>query len=68
LPTLPASVHKTKGFPGSKEGFRVGSLLIVCPELAEAITDATEQQRQRPAKRIQKKYYSGKQKPSGKSS
>ena len=26
-------------------------LLIVCPEFAEAITDATEQQRQRPAKK-----------------
>src|SRR3990167_4067185 len=37
-------------------------LLIVCPEFAEAITDATEQQRQRPARRIQKKYYSGKKK------
>lgn len=32
------------------------------PEIAEILIDATEQQRQRPKKRIQKKYYSGKKK------
>src|SRR3990172_2200683 len=37
-------------------------LLVVCPDFAEVVTDATEQQRRRPKKRIQKKYYSGKKK------
>jgi len=32
------------------------------PEIAEILIDATEQQRHRPKKRIQKKYYSGKKK------
>lgn len=37
-------------------------LVAVCPEFAEVITDATEQPRQRPPRRTQRRWYSGKKK------
>ena len=37
-------------------------LLEVCPEFAEVVTDATEQPRQRPPHRTQRRWYSGKRK------
>lgn len=48
--------------PGVKKIGTVEELLAVCPEFAEVITDATEQQRQRPPKRTQRRWYSGKRK------
>lgn len=60
-PSLSQSI-KRRVSPEAKKVSTWEELLIVCPEFAEAITDATEQQRRRPARRIQKKYYSGKKK------
>ena len=40
----------------------VEELLKVCPEFAEVITDATEQQRRRPPQHTQRRWYSGKKK------
>ena len=48
--------------PGAKKIGTVEELLKVCPEFAEVITDATEQQRQRPPQRTQRCWYSGKRK------
>ncbi len=39
---------------GVKKVSTFEELLIVCPEFAEVVTDAKEQQRRRPKKRIQK--------------
>lgn len=47
---------------GAKRISSLEELLKVCPDFADVITDATEQQRQRPAKRTQRKWYSGKKK------
>lgn len=60
-PSLSQSIrHRIS--PDVKKVSTLDELLVVCPDFAEAITDATEQQRRRPKKRIQKKYYSGKKK------
>ena len=48
--------------PGAKKIGTVEELLHVCPEFAEVITDATEQQRRRPPPRTQRRWYSGKRK------
>jgi hypothetical protein len=48
--------------PGAKKIGTIEELLRVCPEFAEVITDATEQQRRRPTKRTQRRWYSGKKK------
>ena len=48
--------------PGAKKIGTVEELLQVCPEFAEIITDATEQPRQRPPRRTQRRWYSGKKK------
>ena len=48
--------------PGVKKIGTVEELLRVCPEFAEVITDATEQLRQRPPRRSQRRWYSGKRK------
>src|SRR3972149_4697083 len=48
--------------PDGKKVSTLEELLVVCPDFAEVVTDATEQQRRRPKKRIQKQYYSGKKK------
>jgi len=48
--------------PGTKKIGTVEELLAVCPEFAEIITDATEQQRRRPPRRSQRRWYSGKRK------
>ena len=48
--------------PGAKKIGTVEEWLRVCPELAEVITDATEQPRQRPPRRSQQRWYSGKKK------
>ena len=37
-------------------------MLEVCPEFADVVTDATEQQRRRPPSRTQRRWYSGKKK------
>lgn len=47
---------------GAKKISTVEELLRVCPDFAEVLTDATEQQRQRPGKKTQRKWYSGKKK------
>jgi len=47
---------------GAKKISTPEELLRVCPDFAEILTDATEQQRQRPAKKTQRKWYSGKKK------
>lgn len=48
--------------PGTKKISTWDELLRVCPDFAEVITDATEQPRRRPPKRIQRRYYSGRKK------
>ena len=48
--------------PGVKKIGTVEELLKVCPEFAEVVTDATEQLRQRPPRRSQRRWYSGKRK------
>ena len=48
--------------PETKKIGTVEELLAVCPEFAEIITDATEQQRRRPPRRSQRRWYSGKRK------
>ena len=48
--------------PGAKKIGTVEKLLEVCPEFAEIITDATEQQRQRPPTRTQRRWYTGSRK------
>jgi len=60
-PSLSQSIRRRIS-PGVKKVSTLEELLVVCPDFAEVITDATEQHRQRPKKRIQKKYYSGKKK------
>jgi len=46
--------------PGAKKISAWEELLRVCPEFAEVVTDATEQPRQRPPRRSQRRWYSGK--------
>jgi hypothetical protein len=46
--------------PGTKKLGTWEALLQVCPEVAAVITDATEQPRQRPPRRSQRRWYSGK--------
>lgn len=48
--------------PGVKKIGTWEKLLEVCPEFAEVMTDATEQPRQRPPRRSQRRWYSGKRK------
>ena len=48
--------------PGVKKIGTWEELLAVCPEFADVVTDATEQPRQRPPRRSQRRWYSGKQK------
>ena len=48
--------------PGAKKIGTWEKLLEVCPEFAEVVTDATEQPRQRPPRRTQRRWYSGKRK------
>ena len=48
--------------PGAKKIGTWEKLLEVCPEFAEVVTDATEHPRQRPPKRTQRRWYSGKRK------
>jgi hypothetical protein len=48
--------------PGVKKIGTWEKLLEVCPEFAEVVTDATEQPRQRPPRRTQRRWYSGKRK------
>ena len=60
-PTLGLSLRRRLP-PGAKKIGTVEELLKVCPEFAEVITDATEQQRQRPPRRSQRRWYSGKKK------
>ncbi|GAN34226.1 MAG: hypothetical protein DYG83_15085 [Candidatus Brocadia sp. AMX2] len=60
-PSLSQSIRRRIP-PGVKKVSTLEELLVVCPEFAEVVTDATERQRRRPKKRIQKKYYSGKKK------
>lgn len=47
--------------PGAKKISTWEELLKVCPDFADVVTDATEQQRQRPTRR-QRRWYSGKKK------
>ncbi len=60
-PSLSQSIRRRIS-PDVKKVSTLEELLVVCPDFAEVVTDATEQQRRRPKKRIQKKYYSGKKK------
>jgi len=62
-PSLSQSIRRRVS-PDVKKVSTLEELLVVCPDFAEVVTDATEQQteRRRPKKRIQKKYYSGKKK------
>jgi hypothetical protein len=60
-PTLGLSLRRRLP-PGTKKIGTVEELLKVCPEFAEIITDATEQPRQRPPRRSQRRWYSGKRK------
>ncbi|MBF8278561.1 MAG: hypothetical protein HW390_3634 [Candidatus Brocadiaceae bacterium] len=60
-PSLSQSIRRRIS-PDVKKVSTLEDLLVVCPDFAEVVTDATEQQRRRPKKRIQKKYYSGKKK------
>ena len=48
--------------PGVKKIGTWEQLLEVCPEFADVVTDATEQPRQRPPRRTQRRWYSGKRK------
>jgi len=48
--------------PGAKQSGTWEELVQVCPEFAEVLTDATEQPRQRPPRRSQRRWYSGKRK------
>lgn len=48
--------------PGAKKISTWEELLKVCPDFADVVTDATEQPRQRPPKRTQRRWYSGKKK------
>ena len=48
--------------PGVKQIGTWEKLLEVCPEFAEVVTDATEPPRQRPPRRTQRRWYSGKRK------
>jgi hypothetical protein len=48
--------------PGVKKIGTWEALLEVCPDFAEVVTDATEQPRQRPPRRSQRRWYSGKRK------
>ena len=48
--------------PGVKKIGTWEQLLEVCPEFADVVTDATEQPRQRPPHRSQRRWYSGKRK------
>ena len=48
--------------PGVKKIGTFEKLLEVCPEFADVVTDATEQPRQRPSRRTQRRWYSGKKK------
>jgi hypothetical protein len=60
-PTLGLSLRRRLP-PGVKKIGTVERLLAVCPECAEVITEATEQQRRRPPTRTQRRWYSGKKK------
>ena len=46
--------------PGAKKIGTWEQLLEVCPDFAEVVTDATEPPRQRPPRRSQRRWYSGK--------
>jgi hypothetical protein len=48
--------------PGVKKIGTWEELLERCPDFAEVVTDATEQPRQRPPRRTQRRWYSGKKK------
>ena len=48
--------------PGVKKIGTFEELLAVCPDFADIVTDATEQPRQRPPRRTQRRWYSGKRK------
>ena len=60
-PTLGLSLRRRLP-PGVKKIGTVEELLKVCPEFAEVLVDATEQSRQRPPRRTQRRWYSGKKK------
>lgn len=60
-PTLGLSLRRRLP-PGAKKIGTWEKLLEVCPEFAEVMTDATEQPRQRPPRRTQRRWYSGKKK------
>ncbi|MDN3513695.1 MAG: hypothetical protein NG747_04780 [Candidatus Brocadia sp.] len=59
-PPLQESIHQGIS-PESKKISTFEELLLVCPEFARFIIDAAEERLQRLARRIQKKYYSGKE-------
>lgn len=58
-PALRLPLHRQLP-PGAKKIGTWEELLTVCPEFAEVVTDATEQPRQRPPRRSQRRWYSGK--------
>jgi len=60
-PTLGLSLRRRLP-PGTKKIGTWEKLLEVCPEFADVVTDATEQPRQRPPRRTQRRWYSGKRK------
>ena len=60
-PTLGLSLRRRLP-PGAKKIGTWEKLLEVCPDFADVITDATEQPRQRPPRRSQRRWYSGKRK------
>lgn len=57
-PSLQKSIHQGI-FPESKKISTFEELLLVCPEFARFIINASEERLQRLARRIQKKYYAG---------
>jgi len=60
-PTLGLSLRRRLP-PGVKKIGTWEKLLEVCPDFADVVTDATEQPRQRPPRRTQRRWYSGKRK------
>ena len=60
-PTLRLPLRRQRP-AGAKKIGPFEKLLEVCPEFAEVVTDATEQPRQRPPRRSQRRWYSGKKK------
>lgn len=60
-PALGLPLHRRMP-PGTKKIAPWEELLEVCPDFAEVMTDATEQPRRRPAKRLQRRDSSGKKK------